>query len=53
MSRKITSKRRARDLVRRKVRRQENIIGDDMPDRDKTIGQACRRLHKGGLALNK
>ena len=49
MGRKATSKRKARGLARRKVRRGENL-NTDVPVRDKTIGRCSRRGYGVGIA---
>lgn len=51
MSRKATSKKVHKDRIRRKLRRAENRAADTAPLREKTLGAACRRLYKGGLAI--
>jgi len=49
MSNKISSKRKARNLARRKVRHAENAY-TDAPARDKTIGRCSRRQYGCGVA---
>ena len=49
MSNKITSKRKSRNLARRKVRHAENAY-TDAPARDKTIGACAHRRYGEGVA---
>ena len=51
MSRKSLSKKRSKQLVKRRLRKVENVITETMPLREKLLGHACRRNHSCGLAI--